>query len=247
MQSVLVTGANSGIGRASAVRLAEAGYRVYAAMRDTGKAEKLLALCKAAGCEVVPIALDVSDASSVNAATEQVIREAGQLDVLINNAFRMPPFEMLIEQSLDVIRKSFEVNLFAALRLSREATPHLEKSPGGSIVMINSSVMRRTRATFGAYKMAKHALLGMAYSLACELGPKGIRVNVLSPGFIVPTAAEINLDPEETAAVLGEAVQSVPMGRIGAPSEVAEAALFLVTSSYVNGQVVRVDGGWGAT
>ncbi len=83
--------------------------------------------------------------------------------------------------------------------------------------------------------------------MAVALGPKGIRVNVLSPGFIVPTAAEINLDPKETATVLGGAVQTIPMGRIGAPSEVAEAALFLVTSSYVNGQVVRVDGGWGAT
>ena len=68
MQSVLVTGANSGIGRASAVRLASAGYRVYAAMRDTGKADKLLALCESAGCQVVPIALDVTDAGSVRTA-----------------------------------------------------------------------------------------------------------------------------------------------------------------------------------
>ena len=86
------------------------------------------------------------------------------------------------------------------------------------------------------------AVNALGEHMAVALGPKGIRVNVLSPGFIVPTAAEINLDPEETATVLGGAVQTIPMGRIGAPSEVAEAALFLVTSSYVNGQVVRVDG-----
>jgi NAD(P)-dependent dehydrogenase (short-subunit alcohol dehydrogenase family) len=248
---VLVSGIGPGLGRSNAIACAKQGADIVLAARTESRLEEVAKEIEALGQRALCVPTDISRDEDCAALVEKAVEHFGQLDVLINNAFRMPPFEMLVDQSIDVIRKSFEVNLFAALRLSKEAAPHLEKSPGGSIVMINSSVMRKTRATFGAYKMAKHALLGMAYSLACELGPKGIRVNSIAPGFIGEAAADglsallaatTDVSREDAKA---EIIESHMLRRCPEPDEIADCVVFLASdlSRAVTGQCLDVNAG----
>lgn len=248
---VLVSGIGPGLGRSNALACAKQGADVVLAARTESRLEEVAKEVEALGQRALCVRTDISQDEDCERVVAKAIDRFGQLDVLINNAFTMPPFEMLIEQSLDVIRKSFEVNLFAALRLSREATPHLEKSTGGSIVMINSSVMRHTRPAFGAYKMAKHALLGMAYSLACELGPKGIRVNSIAPGFIGEAAADglAALQSATTGAppeaIKAEIIEAHMLRRIPEPEDIADCVVFLASdlSRAVTGQCLDVNAG----
>jgi NAD(P)-dependent dehydrogenase (short-subunit alcohol dehydrogenase family) len=248
---VLVSGIGPGLGRSNALACAKQGADIVLAARTESRLEEVAKEIEALGQRALSVRTDIAKDEDCRAVVARAIDQFGRLDVLINNAFRMPPFELLVEQSLDVIRKSFEVNLFGALRLSREATPHLEKSPGGSIVMINSSVMRHTRATFGAYKMAKHALLGMAHSLACELGPKGIRVNSIAPGFIGEAAAD-GLSALQSATtgkprdeIKAEILESHMLRRIPEPDDIADCVVFLASdlSRAVTGQCLDVNAG----
>jgi NAD(P)-dependent dehydrogenase (short-subunit alcohol dehydrogenase family) len=199
MQSVLVTGANSGIGRASAVRLASAGYRVYAAMRDTGKADKLLALCETAGCQVVPIALDVTDADSVRTATEQVIREAGQLDVLINNA-GIAWNATTEDIDIDRAKVVFETNYWGAIRCIQAALPQMRERGAGHIVNISSIAGRIAALAQGVYSASKWAVECLSENLAQEVAPFGVRVTVIEPGVTRTAILPKNIgNPEPTA------------------------------------------------
>ena len=199
MQNVLVTGANSGIGRATAVRLASSGYRVYAAMRDTGKADKLLALTEAAGCEVVPVALDVTDADSVRRATEQVIREAGQLDVLINNA-GIAWNATTEDIDIDRAKIVFDTNYWGAIRCIQAAVPQMRERRAGHIVNISSIAGRIAALAQGVYSASKWALECLSENLAQEVAPFGIRVTVIEPGVTRTAILPKNVDhPEPTA------------------------------------------------
>jgi len=248
---VLVSGIGPGLGRSNALACARQGADIVLAARTKARLEEVAKEVEALGRRALCVKTDIVKDEDCAAVVARAIEHFGRLDVLINNAFTMPPFQLLVEQSLDVIRETFEVNLFAALRLSREAAPHLERSPGGSIVMINSSVMRRTRPTFGAYKMAKHALLGMAYSLACELGPKGIRVNSIAPGFIGEAAAD-GLAALQSATrgvpreqIKAEILESHMLQRIPEPDDIADCVVFLASdlSRAVTGQCLDVNAG----
>jgi NAD(P)-dependent dehydrogenase (short-subunit alcohol dehydrogenase family) len=199
MQSVLITGANSGIGRATAVRLATAGYRVYAGMRDTGKAEKLLALTQAAGAEVEPLQLDVTDDDSVRQATDHVIREAGQVDLLVNNAgiaWNATTEDIDIERAKAV----FETNYWGVIRCIQAALPHMRERRAGHIVNISSIAGRIAALAQGVYSASKWALECLSENLAQETAPFGIRVTVIEPGVARTAILPKNLGhPEPTA------------------------------------------------
>ncbi len=248
---VLVSGIGPGLGRSNALACAKQGADVVLAARTESRLEEVAKEVEALGQRALCIPADIAQDADCSALVEQAVDAFGRLDVLINNAFTMPPFELLADQSLEVIRKTFEVNLYAALRLSREAAPHLEKSPSGSIVMINSSVLRRARPTFGAYKMAKHALLGLAQSLACELGPRGIRVNTIAPGFIGEAAADglaaiqSATTGEPAAKFKAEILESHMLRRIPEPDDIADAVVFFASdlSRAVTGQCLDVNAG----
>jgi len=248
---VLIAGIGPGLGRNTALACARQGANIVLAARTESVLESVAKEVEATGQRALCVQTDISRDEDCANLVETAVEHFGRLDVLVNNAFTMPPFEMLVDQSLDVIRKTFEVNLYAALRLSREAAPHLEKSPGGAIVMINSSVMRRAKETFGAYKMAKHALLGLAQSLACELGPRGIRVNSVAPGFIGEVAADglAALEAHTTGApaeqIKAQIVESHMLRRIPEPNEIADSVVFLACdlSRVVTGQCLDVNGG----
>lgn len=248
---VLVSGIGPGLGRSNALACAREGADLVLAARTEERLEGIAKEVEALGRKALCVRTDIAEDDDCKNVVARAIETFGRLDVLINNAFVMPGFEMLVDQSLDEIRRTFEVNLFAALRLSREAAPHLEQSPGASIVMINSSVMRHVRPTFGAYKMAKHALLALAQSLACELGPRGIRVNSIAPGFIGEAAADglAALQSHHTgqpaAEIKAEIVASHMLRRIPEPDDIADAVLFLASdlARAVTGQCLDVNAG----
>lgn len=179
---VLITGASSGIGEATAVRLAEAGFIVYGAAR---RAERIAALPG-----VKPIVMDITVEGQVEGAVAQVLSEQGRIDVLINNAgyAQYGPVE---ETSIDAARRQFEVNLFGLARLTQLVLPHMRAQGGGTIVNI-SSMGGRIYTPLGAwYHATKHALEGWSDCLRVELAPMGINVVIIEPGSIATEFTEV--------------------------------------------------------
>jgi NAD(P)-dependent dehydrogenase (short-subunit alcohol dehydrogenase family) len=181
METALITGANSGIGRSTAVRLAAEGYRVYGAMRDTNKAEKLLAMAKSAGASVEPIALDVQSEESVRTAVQTVTAEAGGVDLLINNAgvgFNATTEDIDIEAAKVV----FDTNYWGAIRCIQAVLPGMRERGSGHIVNVSSVAGRIAALAQTVYSSSKWALECMSENLVQEVAPFGIRVTVMEPG-----------------------------------------------------------------
>jgi NAD(P)-dependent dehydrogenase (short-subunit alcohol dehydrogenase family) len=199
VQTVLITGANSGIGRAAALRLADAGYRVYAAMRDTAKAEKLLGLAAKAGCEIQPLELDVTDSASVRRAAAQMLAEAGHVDVLINNAGI--GWNATVEDvDVDAAKIVFETNYWGAIRCAQAVLPSMRERGSGHIVNISSIAGRIAALAQTVYASSKWALECLSENLAQEVAPFGIRVSVIEPGVTRTAILPKNVGhPEPTA------------------------------------------------
>ncbi len=199
MQSVLITGANSGIGRATALRLATQGYRVFAAMRDTGKAGKLLDLAGQRGCEVQPVELDVTDDGSVGRGVEQVLKDAGKLDVLINNAgigWNATTEDIDIEAAKVV----FETNYWGVVRCIQAVVPQMRQRGAGHVVNLSSIAGRIAALAQTVYSSSKWALECLSENLAQELAPFGVRVSVIEPGVTRTAILPKNVGhPEPTA------------------------------------------------
>ena len=153
----------------------------------------------------------------------------------MNNAFAIPPLTGLADVDLAALQAAFETNVVAALRLTRLFTPSLAASQG-SVVMINSSVLRHSRPRFGAYKMTKAALLALAQSLATELGPQGMRVNSVAPGWIWGGALKSYFGylarqrGVDTQLVYDETAATIDLRRLPEPDEIADAVVFLASS-----------------
>ena len=175
----------------------------------------------------------------------------GRVDGLINNAAVIPPLAPIAEVATDVLEQSLEGNLLSAFHLSRAVIPAMVQQGRGSIVMVSSAVVRHPKVGFGVYNVGKHAMVGMARSLALELGPTGIRVNTLAPGKI----AGERLDDffEERAPTLGLTVDelrdrytaNIALRRLPRPDEYADAAVFLLSdlSRAVTGHILDANGG----
>ena len=195
MQRVLITGANSGIGRAAAIRFAAAGHRVIAAMRDTGKAGKLLALASDAGVEVEPIELDVTDDDSVRSSMER----AGRIDVLVNNAGI--GWNATVEDiDVSAAKVVFETNFWGVIRCTQKALPQMRERGAGTIINVSSVAGRVALLAQPVYASSKWALECLSENLAQEVAPFGIRVIVIEPGVTRTAILPKNLDyPKPTA------------------------------------------------
>jgi NAD(P)-dependent dehydrogenase (short-subunit alcohol dehydrogenase family) len=182
MGVVLITGCSSGFGLGSAVGFAQAGDRVYASMRTPSKQGALRKACEEAGVEVEVLQLDVTDDASVKDAVGGVISAEGRIDVLVNNAG--VGWLYAIETMPDeLLRQTFETNLFGTVRMLRAVLPHMRAQGSGTIVNV-SSVAGHVPAPFtGFYPVTKHALRAMSEGLAMELEDHGIKVALIEPGF----------------------------------------------------------------
>ena len=181
MQRVLITGANSGIGRATAIALAASGYEVFAAMRDLAKGDKLLAGVQEHGGVVHPIVLDVSDDESVAEAAERVTASGGPLDVLINNA-GVAHNACLEDVDIEAAKRVFETNYWGVIRCTQAFLPAMRERGSGQIVNISSVAGRIAAIGQVIYASSKWALECLSENLAQEVAPYGVRVVLIEPG-----------------------------------------------------------------
>ena len=180
---MVISGVGPGLGTTLAHRCARDGADLVLAARTVERLDEVAKQLNDAGHRALAVRTDITDDDEVAYLVESATAAYGKVDVLINNAFRVPSMKPLANTSFQHIRDAIELSALGALRLIQAFTPALEES-NGSIVNVNSMVLRHSQAKYGAYKMAKSALLSMSQSLATELGEKGIRVNSVAPGYI---------------------------------------------------------------
>ena len=235
---VLVTGANAGIGEAVAVAFQEAGATVFAMARRPDALES--ARSRHPGIRWV--LGDVAQESQVVSAIEGVVREAGRIDVVVNNAgiFQFAPLE---QSTAELVRSQFEVNVFGATFVARAALPAL-KASRGSIVNISSAAGHKVVPGGAHYGATKAALESLTRSWALELASQGVRVNAIAPG--PTTSAGFNAMP---AAMQEAFVKQAPLGRAGSTAEVAHWVVAIAdpTVTWMTGQVLSIDGGMSLT
>jgi 3-oxoacyl-[acyl-carrier protein] reductase len=238
----LITGAGVGIGRATALLLAQAGAAIgvhYHASK-TGAEETAQAI-RAAGSQAHLLQGDLSIESEANRVVDQLLEQTGRLDILFNNAgspIRMTPIESC---SLDHWHKVFDVNVTSAFLVTRRAIPHLRASKNGSIINnLSLSVQTGGSGGGGVYAAAKGALQVMTRTLAKELAPH-VRVNAVMPGVIATAHHEVFSTPSK----MEDYKKQTPLARNGVAAEVAQAVLFLASdaASFMTGAILDINGG----
>ncbi|HEV2373198.1 MAG TPA: SDR family oxidoreductase [Streptosporangiaceae bacterium] len=247
---VVVSGIGPGLGRAIALRSAAAGADVVLAARTASRLDEVAKEVTALGRRGLTVPTDITDSESAEHLVSVALAEFGRVDTLVNNAFAIPPLTSLADADLAALRDAFETNVIGTLRLSRLFAPALAESRG-SVVMINSAVLRHSRLPFGGYKMAKAALLALAQSLATELGPRGIRVNSVAPGYIWADSLKWYFgylaDQRGVSAeqVYEETAATTDLRALPEPDEVADAVVFLASpmARAITGQCLDVNGG----
>ncbi len=244
-KTVLVTGGGHGLGRAMSQAFAALGASVWTCDLDQGELEETRVSC-GRGCEVRVV--DVRDRGAVSAFVREAGERSGAVDVLVNNAGGVAgqvgrPLEKVTQEEWQVI---FDVNLNGAFNFAQAAVPGMKEKGWGRIVNISSGAGLRVSLTgIQAYASAKAGLIGLTRQLAWELGPHGITVNCVAPGFV-----RCNPTTERQWQSYGEEgqrrlVDSIATRRLGEPQDIADAVLFFASShaSWITGQTLSVDGG----
>lgn len=236
-----ITGSTRGIGWATARTLAEAGACVAINGRSPEAAEARRAELVDAGLDALAVPFDVTDEAAMEAAIDRIVAERGRLDILVTNAgfWRRLPFE---DHTLDDWYKTIDTKLTSAFTAARLATPHLVKHGVGRIVVISAISLFATAGKSPVDVAAEGGLGGLARALAVSLGPRGVTCNTIAPGFIhTEMTASLSDDPDFEPWLK----KNVPVGRWGRPEDIAGAVAYLVSdaASFVNGQVIAIDGG----
>ncbi len=244
-RTAIVTGATSGMGRSSALALARAGAAIVAVGRDQQRLHDVVAAIEGEGGQVVGVQANLVDDDAPERIIAAALDRFDSIEVLVSCAgiYDSAGVGQPDVDTLDVLDRQWATNTRAPYRLAEAALPHL--SEGASMVFFSSTMARFGIGYGAAYSMSKAAVEAMVRVMAVELGPRQIRVNAISPGWIAtPMSAEARADP----AIENFAIAATPIGRIGDPDEVASVVVYLASdaAAYVHGSVIEVEGGYPA-
>ncbi|MEU8707400.1 SDR family NAD(P)-dependent oxidoreductase [Streptomyces sp. NPDC048565] len=245
-RSVIVTGAGSGIGRATALLFAKEGARIVIADVDDASAQAVAWEAERAGGTAVTVIGDLRDQAVVDRVAATAVAEFGRVDVLVNNAGVMDSMSAAADTGDDEWERVIGINLTAPFRLTRAVLPHMLAGGKGAVVFTASEASLRGSAAGAAYTASKHGIVGLTKSLAVMYRDKGIRSNAIAPGG---TLTNIRVDADRGAH--GPAALSPYMGNVGSPAQAEEqaAAIHFLASdaaSNINGAILPVDNGWSA-
>ena len=238
-QTAVVTGAGRGIGRAIALKLAEAGANVVCLSRTEANSQKVADEITTLGRQSWAVALDVGDTAAVEAAVAKILEDTGGVNILVNNAgvTRDGLLMRMSEEDWDTV---LDTNLKGAFVLTKALTRNFMKLRGGRIINVASVVGLMGNAGQANYAASKAGLIGFTKSVAKELASRGVTANVIAPGFIdTDMTGDLSDEVKETAK------SHIPLGEFGVPEDIAAAAVYLASpdARYVTGQVLTVDGG----
>ncbi|MGC1550804.1 MAG: SDR family oxidoreductase [Rhodanobacter sp.] len=245
-QVVLITGALSGIGRATAVAFAKKGAQVVVSGRHEDKGQALVAELKALGAEAAFVRADVRHEEDISALVEKTVARFGRIDVAVNNAAvegQLGPIQDATVENFKIVHEANVIGVFLSMKHELRA---MKGQKSGSIVNITSTYGHKAAANATAYVSSKFAVEGMTKSVALEQGNSGIRVNAVAPG---PTDTPMLDRFTGTAEVNDALVSTVPLRRRATPEELANAIVFISSpeASYISGTVFEVAGGMSAT
>ena len=246
-KTALVTGASRNIGRAIALAFAANGANLLLNTRaNREELDAVTAECLKAGVRALPVLADVGDAAAVEAMVQKGLAELGAIDVLVCNA-AIRPHQAIEATSLEDWHRVMAVNLHSAFYLARAVVPSMKERRRGSIIALGGQSAITGRPNTAAVTAAKSGVLGLVRALAAELGPFGIRANMVVPGTIDTERRYADWYPEFREAPPGapDQLKQIPLRRLGRPEDIADACVFLASdaSSYVTGDTIRVMGG----
>lgn len=241
-KTAIVTGAGSGVGRAIALGLANGGAGVVIADLSSERAEGVVKEITSSGGSALAVAVDVADAPGVREMIAKSIEKFGKIDILISNAGwdKVMPF---VETDESLWDRVIDINYRGHVACAHATVPHMIEAGSGKIVFIASDAGRVGSSGEAIYSGAKGAVIAFSKALARETARKGINVNCVAPGLTdTPMLAQVS---EGNEKLMGAIIRSIPLGRVGTPQEVANAALFMASSDadYITGQTLSVNGG----
>jgi 3-oxoacyl-[acyl-carrier protein] reductase len=235
----LITGASQGIGRDTALALAQAGAKVAVAARNEEKLASLVAEIESAGGIALAVRMDVADTEQVKAGFKQVLDKLGRLDILVNNA-AITRDGLSMRMKPDDWEAVLKTNLTGAHLCIQQALSTMMRARAGRIINISSVVAQSGNAGQANYVAAKAGLIGLTKAVAIEIASRNVTVNAVAPGFIETPMTDVLPDK-----VKEELKTRIPLGRMGSPRDVAAAIVFLASdeAAYITGHVLNVNGG----
>jgi len=239
---VLITGALTGIGRATAVAFAKDGASVIASGRREAEGKALEAELRSLGVEAAFVSADVRHENDVRNLIDQAVARFGRIDAAVNAAGTEGRPSPVVDQTAESYAATFDTNVLGTLLSMKHELRVMQPQGRGSIVNISSTYGQQGAVGASVYAASKHAVEGMTKSAALEAASSGVRVNAVAPGPTETGMLNRFTGTAERKAALGK---TVPLGRIGAPEEIARAAVFLASeeSSFITGQILTADGG----
>jgi 3-oxoacyl-[acyl-carrier protein] reductase len=249
----VVLAASKGLGRASAAALANEGAQVVIGSRNKQTLEETARqLQEASGSRVLPVPTDVTKPQDLEAIIDTAVRTFKRIDILVNNAGGPPPGNFATFAEDAPWQSAFELNLLSAIRLIRLALPYMREQGGGHIINIVSVSVKQPLDNLILSNVVRPGVIGLAKSLASELGPDNITVNNVCPGRILTDRLRKFSDLEEKLRqgiseeeVFKNEIKDIPLGRVGRPEDVGALVAFLASdaASYITGTTISVDGG----
>jgi 3-oxoacyl-[acyl-carrier protein] reductase len=233
----LIYGGTSGLGEATAKLYAKEGAKVAVAGRNEDRGNEIVEAIKEANGEARFIKVDLMDTEQIKKSVKDTVEAFGTIDILYNGAGILDDYEEISKTDEETFDSVLQINVKAVFTATKEVMPIFEEKGSGVIINLGSQGSKFAGVGGTSYVTSKHALVGFTKQLAYDYGPKGIKANLLAPGFI---------DTPMTDEVEEERLKEIPDQRAGKASEVADLALFLASdkSNYMNGTEVYMDGGW---